>query len=70
MTVLPPACMKCKHYRTDDAVACDAFPDRIPDLIWLGGDPHTGPVPGDRGIRFEPLPADGNGPPRGDRPTA
>jgi hypothetical protein len=46
--------MKCRHYRESPPVTCDAFPERIPDRIWLEGDPHTAPVPGDHGIRFEP----------------
>ena len=54
MTVDAPACMRCKHLHKDRAIACDAFPDRIPDIIWLEGNPHTSPVAGDRGIRFEP----------------
>ena len=58
MTVFGPVCMECKHYR--GALACDAFPDRIPDLILLKGSKHTEPVKGDHGIRFEqrtePLP--------------
>jgi hypothetical protein len=47
-----PACMKCVHFRKN--VECDAFPDRIPDAIWIKGNPHTSPVSGDHGIRFEP----------------
>jgi hypothetical protein len=54
MTVGQPACMKCRHYRPDRPVTCDAFPDRIPDVVWLEGDPHTVPLVGDHGIRFEP----------------
>lgn len=54
MTVLPPACMTCRHYRDSKPVSCAAFPARIPDVIWLQGDPHTGPVAGDNGIRYEP----------------
>lgn len=57
--VEPPACLDCLHYRRDRPVTCDAFPERIPDLIWLEGDPHTGPITGDHGIRFEPAEADG-----------
>jgi hypothetical protein len=52
--VLMPACMTCVHYRRELPVSCDAFPERIPDLIWLKGDPHTKPVDGDHGIRYEP----------------
>lgn len=58
MTVRPPVCLDCKHYRPAEATACDAFPDRIPDIVWLGGDRHTSPIPGDHGIRFEPVDAE------------
>jgi hypothetical protein len=44
------------HKGNDDGLTCDAFPRGIPDTVILGGDPHTGPLPGDHGIRFEPLP--------------
>jgi hypothetical protein len=47
--------MACRHYDRDRPVTCAAFPDRIPDLIFLGRDRHTAPVAGDHGIRFEPL---------------
>lgn len=64
MTVDAPACMRCRHYhRRGEPVTCDAFPSRIPDRIWLEGDPHTGPVPGDHGIRFEPAPESAGWPP-------
>jgi hypothetical protein len=53
MITAPPVCMDCKHFK--GARKCDAFPDRIPDVIWLKGDPHTSPVAGDHGIQFEPL---------------
>lgn len=53
MIVAQPACIDCRHYRPDRPVTCAAFPDRIPDLVWLKGDPHTGPIPGDHGIQFE-----------------
>ena len=54
MTVLSPVCIRCKHYHDDgEPVTCDAFPARIPDLIWLKGNKHTKPVAGDHGIRFE-----------------
>lgn len=59
MTVDPPACLRCKHFRPKAlGPSCDAFPHpaRIPDRIWLFGDPHAKPVEGDHGIRFEPKP--------------
>lgn len=56
MMVAPPACMSCVHYDRTKPVTCTAFPDRIPDVIWLEGDPHTQPVTGDHGIRFEAKP--------------
>jgi hypothetical protein len=54
MTVPPAHCIKCRHLRDTAPPTCAAFLDRIPDLIWIEGDPHTGPVAGDHGIRFEP----------------
>lgn len=54
MEAQPPACMGCRHYRPEKPVTCSAFPTRIPDRIWLQGDPHTKPFPGDHGILFEP----------------
>jgi hypothetical protein len=54
MMVAPPACMECQHYR--GTRKCDAFPQQIPDVIWLEGDPHTKPVQGDHDIRFEAKP--------------
>ncbi len=53
----PPVCLDCKHWHRDESPpACDAFPKRIPDLIWIDGDSHTKPINGDHGIRFEPVP--------------
>ncbi|GAB2449695.1 hypothetical protein [Streptosporangium sandarakinum] len=31
---------------------CDAFPEKIPDAVFLGGFDHREPYPGDGGIRF------------------
>ena len=36
----------------DFTVACDAFPEGIPDAIWEGFD-HRHPFEGDNGIRFD-----------------
>ena len=64
--LLEPRCSErgCKHFRgvredadrseLSDRVICAAFPDGIPPEIAYGDNPHTEPVPGDHGIRFEP----------------
>ncbi|MGV9772974.1 hypothetical protein [Streptosporangium sp. NPDC003464] len=31
---------------------CDAFPDKVPDAIFLGGFDHREEYPGDEGVRF------------------
>lgn len=56
MTVDMPACMTCIHFHREGPLSCDAFPERIPDVIWLEGNPHLTPVTGDHGIRYEPDP--------------
>ena len=54
MTVVRPHCLSCKHWHSiASPPSCAAFPQRIPDLIWLEGDPHTTPVDGDHGIQYE-----------------
>lgn len=52
-SVRSPACATCDHWDVGEQV-CEAFPDGIPDSIFLYGNPHTESVPGDQGIRFEP----------------
>lgn len=47
-------CTDCIHW--DFGCACDAFPNGIPDDMWLGKNDHREPYPGDNGIQFEPLP--------------
>lgn len=56
MTVPMPVCMRCVHYDRSRPITCKAFPERIPDLVWLQGDPHTARIEGDHGILFEPKP--------------
>jgi len=49
-------CLNCKHLFKGGkwGIACDAFPEEIPDDILDGGEfDHTKPFPGDNGIRFE-----------------
>lgn len=48
----PPMCVICKH-RTI-GVACEAFPDGIPQDIYVGSFDHRLPHKGDGGITFEP----------------
>lgn len=49
----PPLCIFCKYYDiADDKVACNAFPDGIPNDITLWLVDHRKPVPGDHGLRF------------------
>jgi hypothetical protein len=54
-----PACLKCAHFNEADTVGftCAAFPEGIPDAVLVGGDPHTEPIEGDHGLRFEAKPA-------------
>lgn len=47
-----PQCLDCAHWHTDTAT-CKAFPEEIPDEIFLGRMKHDKPYPGDHGIRFE-----------------
>jgi hypothetical protein len=53
-----PVCLDCRHFREvreDQPLTCDAFPDGIPDIVIKGGHEHRTPLPGDHGIRFEPI---------------
>jgi len=59
--LLEPRCHTrgCKFFigvvgnEPDERLACEAFPDGIPDEIAYGDVDHTKPYPGDHGIRFE-----------------
>ena len=50
-------CLSCVHfhgvYKKRDP-SCDAFPNGIPEKIWMGDFDHNNPFEADRGIRFEP----------------
>lgn len=47
-------CQKCKNYI--GLMTCMAFPKGIPNQILVDEVIHDKPYPGDRGIRFEPMP--------------
>jgi hypothetical protein len=49
--------MTCIHYHREDPMTCDAFPERIPNIVWLEANPHDKPLPCDHGIQYEPDPA-------------
>lgn len=56
LPVISPVCSVCKHYnpRETRLKICTAFPDGIPEDIWMGRNSHTEPYEGDHGIQFEP----------------
>ncbi len=49
-----PMCYNCAYFRGAESGKCDAFPDQIPERIWLGKLRHDKPLPGDHGTRFQP----------------
>ena len=56
MTIGVPVCWTCKNYAQDSPdPVCRAFPDGIPEQIYLGNVPHKKPYPGDNGIRYEEI---------------
>jgi hypothetical protein len=48
-----PSCTLCAHWHYTRHRTCDAFPDGIPMVIWLGENNHHDPYPNDHGIQFE-----------------
>lgn len=51
-------CIECVHYQGN--MTCDAFEERIPEIIITGQHDHTSAYPGDNGIRFEPIAGSSN----------
>jgi len=51
-----PNCIDCIHFHDlIEKPKCEAFPEGIPDDIWLDGMSHTKPYLGDNGILFEKI---------------
>ena len=44
------SCSRCIRYL--EARTCLAFPQRIPDEIWVGDVKHIQPIEGDHGMQF------------------
>ena len=52
MTIIPQ-CFDCKRlFLGSGKMACEAFPDDIPDEILLNDHDHKEPFPGDGGLLF------------------
>ena len=51
-----PICFGCVHYKGGSSYKCKAFPDGIPDVILVGENDHSEPLPEqENDIVFEPL---------------
>jgi hypothetical protein len=48
-----PLCLVCRHFHHLPGRTCDAFPEGVPDEVFLRKIEHRQPVPGDHGIQFE-----------------
>lgn len=53
-------CATCKNLISLEQKTCRAFPNGIPEAIYLGQTQHRKPINGDNGIQYEPLPDDDN----------
>jgi excisionase family DNA binding protein len=49
-----PLCYDCNYLHAVNSRTCDAFPEGIPDEIWLGTIRHDKPYLGDHDIQFKP----------------
>ena len=46
-------CCRCQYFAGNGLNrVCQAFPNEIPDTIWLEENKHTAPYPGDHGLQF------------------
>lgn len=52
ITIDEGRCNSC-GWVNDDGLTCKAFPQGIPEEILIGQVQHTGPYPGDNGLRFK-----------------
>jgi len=48
-------CSFCSRLRSLEKHTCDAFPERIPDVIWNGSNHHGSSVEGDGGLLFNSI---------------
>src|SRR5689334_14125982 len=55
--VAPSMCLACRHVRLGDTdrLACESFPPGIPPPMLDGPADRRDSVPGDKGLRFEPV---------------
>ncbi len=52
-TVKAPDCLKCVHFfHSNSGLVCKAFPNGIPEPIYMSQVKHTTPYKGDNGILF------------------
>ena len=49
-----PPCYDCNYLHAVNSRTCDAFPDGIPEEIWVGTMKHDKSYLGDHGIQFQP----------------
>jgi excisionase family DNA binding protein len=49
-----PLCHDCNYFYGINSRTCDAFPEGIPNEIWIGKIKHDKPYPFDQGIQFKP----------------